>query len=124
MAASRASLRSDSRKLRSQNQKFWHATAMAIAREQSAKLQELPPDTSLVRLWAEQDRRAGAHDLLAPVYGRFTEGFRTRDLRRPRRCSISCSGQGSDRRTLIVRIPVPVQHRGDAAKAIMAPPDC
>lgn len=34
---------------------------------------------------------------------------------RPRRCSISCSSQGSDRRTLIVRIPMRVQHRGDAA---------
>ena len=37
--------------------------------------------TSLARLWAEQDRHADAHDLLAPVYGWFTEGFDTPDLK-------------------------------------------
>jgi hypothetical protein len=74
-----------------------------------------PADTSLTRSWAEQDRRAEAHDLLAPVYGWFTEGFETRDLNEARRCSISRRSQGSDRRTLIVRIPMRVQHRGDAA---------
>jgi predicted ATPase len=37
--------------------------------------------TSLARLWAGQDRRREAHDLLAPVYGWFTEGFDTADLK-------------------------------------------
>jgi predicted ATPase len=36
---------------------------------------------SLVRLWRDQGRRAEAHDLLAPVYGWFTEGFETADLK-------------------------------------------
>ena len=35
---------------------------------------------SLARLWRDQGRRAAAHDLLAPVYGWFTEGFATPDL--------------------------------------------
>ena len=35
----------------------------------------------LARLWRDQDRRAEAHDLLAPVYGWFTEGFDTADLK-------------------------------------------
>jgi len=37
--------------------------------------------TSLARLWGEQGRRAEAHELLAPVFGWFTEGFDTADLK-------------------------------------------
>lgn len=37
--------------------------------------------TSLARLWAEQGERQKAYDLLAPIYGWFTEGFDTRDLK-------------------------------------------
>jgi len=37
--------------------------------------------TSLARLWAEQGRRTEARELLAPVYGWFTEGFDTADLK-------------------------------------------
>jgi predicted ATPase len=37
--------------------------------------------TSLARLWGEQGRRTEAHDLLAPVYGWFAEGFDTADLK-------------------------------------------
>ena len=55
--------------------------AMAVAREQSAKLWELRAATSLAGLWAEQSRRAEARELLAPVYDWFTEGFDTPDLR-------------------------------------------
>ena len=55
--------------------------ALAVAREQGAKLWELRAATSLARLWAEQGERAEAHDLLAPVYGWFTEGFDTADLK-------------------------------------------
>jgi class 3 adenylate cyclase/predicted ATPase len=55
--------------------------AIAIARGQSAKMFELRAAASLARLWAEQGRRAEAHQLLAPVYGWFTEGFDTADLK-------------------------------------------
>ena len=55
--------------------------ALEIARQQQAKSWELRGATSLARLWGEQGRRAEARDLLAPVYGWFTEGFDTADLR-------------------------------------------
>jgi predicted ATPase len=55
--------------------------ALGIAREQGAKLWELRAAASLVRLWRDQGRRAEARDLLAPVYGWFTEGFATPDLK-------------------------------------------
>ncbi|MGB8740299.1 MAG: hypothetical protein WCD52_08655, partial [Xanthobacteraceae bacterium] len=55
--------------------------AMRVARGQQAKVYELRAATNLARLWGEQDRRAEAHDLLAPVYGWFTEGFGTADLK-------------------------------------------
>jgi class 3 adenylate cyclase/tetratricopeptide (TPR) repeat protein len=54
--------------------------ALSIAAEQEAKLWELRAATSLARLWGVQGRRAEARDLLAPVYGWFTEGFATQDL--------------------------------------------
>ncbi len=55
--------------------------SIQIARRQQAKSLELRAATSLARLWGEQGRRAKARDLLAPVYGWFTEGFDTADLR-------------------------------------------
>jgi predicted ATPase len=55
--------------------------ALSIAREQEAKLWELRAVVSLARLWRDQGRRAEARDLLAPVYGWFTEGFETPDLK-------------------------------------------
>ena len=42
---------------------------------------ELRAAMSLARLWRDQGERGKAHDLLAPVYGWFTEGFDTPDLR-------------------------------------------
>jgi predicted ATPase len=54
--------------------------ALGIAREQEAKLWELRAAASLARLWRDQGRRT-ARDLLAPVYGWFTEGFATPDLK-------------------------------------------
>ena len=54
---------------------------MAVARTQEAGLWELRAATSLARLWHYQGRRTEARDLLAPVYGWFTEGFDTADLR-------------------------------------------
>jgi predicted ATPase len=55
--------------------------AMAVAQAQRAKSWELRAATSLARLWRDQGRRAEARELLAPVYGWFTEGFDTVDLR-------------------------------------------
>jgi len=55
--------------------------ALDLAREQQAKSLELRAATSLARLWGEQSRRAEARELLAPVYGWFTEGFDTADLK-------------------------------------------
>jgi predicted ATPase len=55
--------------------------ALAVARDQGASLWELRAATSLARLWAEQGQRAEARDLLAPIYGWFTEGFDTADLK-------------------------------------------
>ena len=55
--------------------------ALNIAREQEAKLWELRAAVSLSRLRRNQGRRAEARDLLAPVYGWFTEGFDTPDLK-------------------------------------------
>ena len=59
-------------------------TALAIAREQGTRGYELRAATSLARLWREQGRRGEARELLAPVYGWFTEGFGTADLREAR----------------------------------------
>jgi predicted ATPase len=56
-------------------------TALAIAREQGTRGYELRAATSLARLWREQGRQGEARDLLAPVYGWFTEGFDTPDLK-------------------------------------------
>jgi predicted ATPase len=55
--------------------------AMEVARWQEAKSWELRAATSLAQLWRDQGRHAEAHDLLAPVYGWFTEGFDTADLK-------------------------------------------
>ena len=50
------------------------------ARRQQTKMWELRTSTSLARLWQSQGRRQEAYELLAPVYGWFTEGFDTKDL--------------------------------------------
>src|ERR1700737_2377719 len=55
--------------------------ALSIAREQEARLWELRAAVSLARLRRDQGRRAEVRDLLAPVYGWFTEGFDTPDLK-------------------------------------------
>ena len=55
--------------------------ALRVAQRQEAKSYELRAAASLARLWGEQGRRAEARDLLAPVYGWFTEGFDTADLK-------------------------------------------
>ena len=55
--------------------------ALAVARDQQAKSWELRAAMSLSRLWQQQGKQAEAHALLAPIYGWFTEGFDTTDLR-------------------------------------------
>src|SRR5919198_1275934 len=54
--------------------------ALAVARRQQAKLLELRAAMSLARLWQRQGQHAAAYELLAPVYGWFSEGFDTADL--------------------------------------------
>ena len=51
-----------------------------MARQQQATSWELRAAMSLARLWQQQGQRAEARDLLAPIYGWFTEGFDTADL--------------------------------------------
>jgi predicted ATPase len=55
--------------------------ALGIAEEQGAKLWELRAAISLARFRHDQGRTAEARDLLAPIYGWFTEGFDTADLK-------------------------------------------
>ena len=55
--------------------------AIEIARALQAKSFELRAATSLARLWGEQGRHAEARELLAPVYGWFTQGFDIADLK-------------------------------------------
>jgi predicted ATPase len=59
----------------------WLLKSLQTARQQQAKSLELRAATSLARIWRDQGKRDEARDLLAPVYGWFTEGFDTRDLK-------------------------------------------
>jgi predicted ATPase len=54
--------------------------ALEIARRQGGKSHELRAAMRLGRLWQRQGKRAEARELLAPIYGWFTEGFETADL--------------------------------------------
>jgi predicted ATPase len=56
-------------------------TAIAVAQQQKARSFELRAAMSMARLWRDQGKRRQAHDLLAPVYGWFSEGFETLDLK-------------------------------------------
>jgi predicted ATPase len=59
----------------------YFARALAVARRQQAKSWELRTATSLARLWRDQRKCDEARDLLAAIYGWFTEGFGTLDLK-------------------------------------------
>jgi class 3 adenylate cyclase/predicted ATPase len=59
----------------------YFASALEVARKQKAKSWELRAAMSMARLWRDQGKREQARDLLAPVYGWFTAGFDTLDLR-------------------------------------------
>jgi predicted ATPase len=58
--------------------------AIDIVRTQHAKFLELRAATSLARLWQQQGKRQDAHELLAPLYNWFSEGFDTADLQAAR----------------------------------------
>jgi predicted ATPase len=58
--------------------------ALVVARAQQARSWELRAAMSLARLWRDQGKVSEALELLAPVYGWFTEGFDTRDLKEPK----------------------------------------
>jgi predicted ATPase len=59
----------------------YYKRALAVARQQQAKSWELRAAMSLARLWRDQGKVREARELLASVYGWFTEGFDTRDLK-------------------------------------------
>jgi len=59
-------------------------TATAVARRQQARLWELRAAVALARHWSENGNTAAARDVLAPVYGWFSEGLDTADLQRAR----------------------------------------
>jgi predicted ATPase len=61
-----------------------YRTAIDVARAQAAKTWELRGATRLARLWHRQGKASEARDLLAPLYGWFTEGFDTADLKAAR----------------------------------------
>jgi predicted ATPase/DNA-binding winged helix-turn-helix (wHTH) protein len=66
--------------------------ALTLARSQAAKSLELRAAISLSRLWQQQGKRAAARDLLAPIYGWFTEGFDTADLQEAKALLESLAG--------------------------------
>jgi hypothetical protein len=80
----------------------WFQQALAIARRQQAKSLELRAAMSLSRLWQQQGKWDEARELLAPIYGWFTEGFDTADLQ--------------DAKTLLEELG-----RGDTHQMTMAP---
>ena len=63
------------------NAQGYFERALAVARQQQAKSWELRAAMSMARLWRDEGKHKEARDLLAPVYGWFTEGFDTRDLK-------------------------------------------
>ena len=60
--------------------------ALDVARARQSRSLELRAAVSLARLWQSQGKTEEAHDLLAPVYDWFTEGFDTKDLKTLGRC--------------------------------------
>jgi len=63
------------------NAELYFERALTVARQQQAKSWELRASMSLARLWRDQGKVQQARELLAPIYGWFTEGFDTRDLK-------------------------------------------
>jgi predicted ATPase len=88
--------------------------ALVIARAQQAKSWELRAATSLARLWRDQGQRQEAYDCLAPVYGWFTEGFDTLDLREARALLDSLTSGGDE---VFVGMARPALGTGRGARA-------
>jgi predicted ATPase len=65
-----------------------------MACRQQAKSLELRAAMSLSRLWRQQDKRTEAYQLLAPIYGWFTEGFDTSDLQDAKALLDALAGHG------------------------------
>ena len=66
---------------------------LAIARRQEAKSLDLRAAMSLSRLWQQQGKRQTAYELLAPIYGWFTEGFDTADLQEAKALLAELAGE-------------------------------
>ncbi len=86
--------------------------AIERARSQEAKSWELRAATSLARLWRDQGKRAEARELLAPVYGWFTEGFDTLDLKEAKALLDELSANAID--DSVTSAPAP-QHSANAS---------
>lgn len=69
----------------------WYQRAIVTACQQGAKSLELRATTSLCRLWQGLGKQAAARQVLLEIYGWFTEGFDTVDLKRRKRCLMSCN---------------------------------
>jgi predicted ATPase len=80
--AGEVALKSPARDTQKAEKYFEHA--LSVARAQQAKSWELRAAMSMARLWCSQGKAQQARELLAPVYGWFTEGFDTRDLKEAR----------------------------------------
>jgi predicted ATPase len=76
----RGSVMMEVRKSRLEDVESSYRQALEVARGQAALCLELRAAVSLARLWRDQGKQREAHDLLAEIYGRFTEGFGTADL--------------------------------------------
>jgi predicted ATPase len=84
----------------------YFTAALAIARRQQAKSWELRTATSWARLMRDQGQVREAHDLLAPVYGWFTEGFNTKDLKEAQ-ALLDELGEPAPRRTAEAAVAAP-----------------
>jgi class 3 adenylate cyclase/predicted ATPase len=73
--------------------------ALSVARQQQAKSWELRVATSMARVWRDQGKLNKANDLLAPIYGWFTEGFDTQDLKEAKGLLDECRIAGKGRRS-------------------------
>jgi len=89
--------------------------AIEIARQQSAKSWELRTAISLARLWQQQGKRAEARQMLAEIYGWFTEGFATADLKEAKALLEEC-GTGS-----VSDLPLAEAHDLDASGRSRSP---
>jgi predicted ATPase len=89
--------------------------ALEIARRQEAKSLELRAAMSLARLWQQQGKQAEAHELLAPVYSWFTEGFDTADLQDAKALLAEL---GEEYRLKGVQLLAPERRCGHASPAI------